>query len=152
MFVMCENPNKIEASTHPTFSFFVVRCNMFCSNPRNKNSSGHAVKQRIASAKNGSVFHSPQRGPNVTKCIVVPRGIAIAANPKKLPKIYSGHRGPQSMLYPVPENCRTSRNAAIATVTQSNTVNTYANRPPGNGQNQCDGENFTAVQTPATVT
>src|SRR5580704_5843839 len=133
MFVMCENPNKIEASTQPAVSFFVVRCNMFCSNPRNRNSSGQAVKQRIASARNGSVFHSPHRGPNATKCIAVPRGIAIAANAEKLPKIYIGQRGPQPMLYPVPENRRTNKNAAIATATQSSTVNTYANRPPGKG-------------------
>src|ERR1700722_18007355 len=145
MFVICENPNRTEAATQPAVSFFVVRCNMFCSSPRNRNSSGQAVKQRMASARNGSVFHSPHRGPNATKCIAVPNGIAIAANAKKLPKMYSGHRGPQPMLYPVPENRRSNRNTAIATVTQSSTVNTYANRPPGNGQNQCDGENFTAA-------
>ena len=87
MLVMCENPNSIEAVHQPARSLLHDRASRFCSKPRNSNSSGHAVKHRIASASSGSNFQSCQRGAQVMKCNAVPSGITIAPKAAKLPKI-----------------------------------------------------------------
>src|ERR1700728_1508237 len=98
MLVMCENPNNTDAVAQPVRSLLVVRASKFCSNPRNKNSSGHAVKHKIASVRPGTVFQVSQRGANWMKCTAVPRGIALAQKSSKLPAMYTLQRWLQPML------------------------------------------------------
>src|SRR5262249_39374011 len=98
MLVMCEHQNSMDAVHQPTTSLLVDRASRFWSKPRNRNSSGQAVKKRIASAKSGSVRQSCQRGSKWKKCKAVGKGIAMAPKAAKLPKMYSHQRGPQPML------------------------------------------------------
>src|SRR3982074_99389 len=84
-FVMCEKPNRTEAVHQPARSLLLERESMFCNRPRKRNSSGHAVKKRIATQRNGSEGHACHCGANWIKCIPAPRGIAIAPNTMKLP-------------------------------------------------------------------
>ena len=45
---MCEKPKSTDAVHQPAQSVLESRESRFCSNPRNKNSSGHAVNIKIA--------------------------------------------------------------------------------------------------------
>src|SRR5207244_10478593 len=57
---MWENPKRTEAVHQPTISLLDARDNTFWSKPRNRNSSGHAVKKRMASAVNRSEEHTSE--------------------------------------------------------------------------------------------
>src|SRR5712672_2723596 len=98
MFVMCENPNRTDAVHHPARSLLLDRDSRFCSSPRNKNSSGQAVKNKIAIERNGSERHVCHCGAKRIKCMASPSGIAIAANTTKLAITYNPQRRPQPML------------------------------------------------------
>src|SRR5690242_43153 len=148
---MCESPNNIDAVHHPANSLFEALPRKFCSSPRNNNSSGHAVKNKIPSDPTSNPFQFPHCGSNAINRIRIPRGIATQPNNTKLPSTYTPQFFPQPIEYPTPLARRTSKKQASATSTAINTVNTYANRPPGYGHIQCVGPNFTNAHTPATV-
>src|SRR5580704_9378015 len=84
--VICENPNSTDAVHHPAKSLLDARDSMFCSNPRKRNSSGHAVKRKIPSEVNTSELHACHCGANEMKCIAVPSGMAMHPNTAKLPR------------------------------------------------------------------
>src|SRR5580658_5178088 len=84
-FVMCENPNSTDAVHHPAKSLLDDRASIFCSNPRNRNSSGHAVRKKIPSEVSGNEDDACHCGVNAMKCIAVPKGTAIQPNTRKLP-------------------------------------------------------------------
>src|SRR5580693_1193823 len=151
MLVICENPNTTDAVHHPAKSLLDDRASIFCSNPRNRNSSGHAVKKKIPSEVNTSELHACHCGANAMKCKAVPRGIAMQPNTTKLPKTKSPQCRPHPIEYPIPFTCRNRTNTASAMFKASSTVKTYASRPSGYGHSQCDGPNFTATHTPASV-
>src|SRR5690348_846722 len=131
MFVMCENPNRIEAVHQPASSLLEALASKFCSNPRNKNSSGHAVKNRIPREVNTSELQRDHCGAKEMKCIPVPRGMAMQAKTTKLAMIQKPQLLPHPMMYPIPPRRRTRANAASAVPTATSTVKTYASRPPG---------------------
>src|SRR5438270_761123 len=81
--VMCEKPKRTEAVHQLANSLFILRDNKFCSRPRKRNSSGQAVKKKMAMDSSRDDLHSPQRGANSMKWIPVPRGMAIAAKTMK---------------------------------------------------------------------
>src|SRR5690348_15028412 len=149
---MCENPNNTDAVHQPAQSLFDARESMFCSSPRNKNSSGHAVRNKMAIAVKGTVLHAPLCGANEIKCNTYPSWIAMHANPQKPAMTKNPHLAPHPIVYPIPLTRLVSTNAAMATFSASNTVNAYASRESGYGHTQCDGPNFTATHTPANTT
>src|SRR5579863_6094208 len=81
---MCEKPKITEATSSAAHLFLKVRVRQFCTIPRNRNSSGHAVKNKIPIAATGSERTRARLGPNVMKWIVIPSGIAMAAKIRKL--------------------------------------------------------------------
>src|SRR5271166_942380 len=95
MLVMCEKPKSTEAVHQPAQSVLESRASRFCSNPRNKNSSGHAVKSKIAKEPNRKALQRPHCGANAMKCIPVPSGMAMHPNTKKLPTTYKPQLFPQ---------------------------------------------------------
>src|SRR6267378_1881501 len=118
---------------------------------RNKNSAGHAVKNKIPNEPTSNPRQFPQCGSNAMNRIFIPSGIATHPNKTKLPSTYNSQRLPQPIEYPTPFALRTSRKHASATFTAISTVNTYASRPPGYGHIQCVGPNFTNTHKPATI-
>ena len=91
---MWEKPNRMEAVHQPANALLLARDSRFCSNPRKRNSSGHAVKKRMLRAVNGSDFHSPHCGSSWMKCMRMPSGMAMHASTRKLPTM----RKPQLRL------------------------------------------------------
>src|SRR5208282_1186032 len=148
---MCENPNSTDAVHHPAKSLLHDFDSIFCSNPRKRNSSGHAVKKKIPRDVNSREDHACHCGANEMKRIAVPSGMAIHPNTRKLPNTKNPQCFPHPIEYPIPSTRRKRTNTASATFNASSTVNTYASRPLGYGHSQCEGPNFTAAQTPASV-
>src|SRR5208283_769130 len=109
--VMCAKPKSSDAVHHPAHSVLESRASKFCSSPRNKNSSGHAVKIRIATELNKNPLHRPHCGANVRKCIPVPSGTAMLLNTTKLPSTYNPQLFPHPIEEPIPFSRRTSTNA-----------------------------------------
>src|SRR6266699_2367540 len=56
---MCEKPKRMEAVHQPTRSLLQARESRFCSSPRKRSSSGHAVKKRTPMKTNGSSLTPP---------------------------------------------------------------------------------------------
>src|SRR6202158_714129 len=100
MLVMCEKPKRIEAVHQPASSLFEARESMFCSKPRKRNSSGHAVKKRMPSERNGSDFHCDHCGSNWMKCMTRPSGMAMQPKTKKLARMKKPQWRPQPTEYP----------------------------------------------------
>src|SRR5208282_3599475 len=94
-FVICENPNNTEAVHHAAKSLLYDRASMFCSNPRNRNSSGQAVKKKIASEVKSRELHACHCGANAIKCSAVPSGMAMHPNRTKLPRTKNPQCRPQ---------------------------------------------------------
>src|SRR5689334_22890178 len=124
MLVICEKPNRIEAVHQPASSLFEALASKFCSNPRNKNSSGHAVKNKIPREVNSSELQCDHCGAKEMKCIPVPRGMATQAKTTKLATIQKPQPFPQPMVYPIPPRRRIRANAASAVPTAASTVKT----------------------------
>src|SRR5580700_494440 len=122
--VICENPNITDAVHHPAKSFFDDRASIFCNKPRNRNSSGQAVKKKIPSEVNNREPEECHCGANAKKCIAVPRGMAIQPNARKLPRTKNPQCRPQPIEYPIPSTRRSKTNTASATFSASSTVNT----------------------------
>src|SRR5882724_1620024 len=85
--VMWDSPKRSEAVHQPAKSLFEARDSIFCSKPRNRNSSGQAVKRKMARPVRGSAFQSYQRGAKEMKCKASPRGIAMTAKATKLARM-----------------------------------------------------------------
>ena len=94
---MCDNPKNTEAVHHPANSFFDARTKKFCSSPRNSNSSGPAVKNKIATEVNNNELHRFHCGANAINRIPIPSGIATQPNAAKLPATYH----PQFFPHPI---------------------------------------------------
>src|SRR6267154_1728212 len=84
MWVMCEKPKRMEAVHQPARSLLDARASMFCSKPRKRNSSGHAVKNKMPSDRSGSDFHCDHWGANSMKRIAWPSGMAMQPKTMKL--------------------------------------------------------------------
>src|SRR5579863_4812359 len=95
MLLMCEKPNSTDAVHQPAKSLLLARESMFCSSPRNRNSSGQAVKKKIPSEVKTSEPHACHCGAKLMKCIAVPSGIAMQPNTRKLPSTKNPQRRPQ---------------------------------------------------------
>src|SRR6202022_2573156 len=137
---MCDNPNNTEAVHHPARSLFDDRAKKFCSNPRNSNSSGQAVKNKIASEVNSNELQRFHCGAKAIKRIAIPSGIAMHPNTAKLPATYNPQFFPHPIEYPIPFARRTTTNVATATFTATSTVIRYASFPPGNGHTKGEGQ------------
>src|SRR5580704_9799181 len=96
-FVMSENPNSTDAVHQPAKSLLHDRASIFCNNPRKRNSSGHAVKQKIPREVNSREFQACHCGANAMKCIAVPSGTAIHPYTTKLPRT----KNPQCRPHPI---------------------------------------------------
>src|SRR5580692_5437480 len=97
MFVMCEKPNSTDAVHHPAKALLHDLDSMFCSNPRKRNSSGHAVKKKIPSEVNSKEDHACHCGANEMKCITVPNGMAMHPKTAKLPSTYNPQLRPHTI-------------------------------------------------------
>src|SRR5271169_4880131 len=122
MLVMWENPNSTDEVHHPARLLFDALERKFCSKPRNKNSSGQAVKNRIPMDNPKNALQRLHSGANTMKRISSPRGIAMQANRRKLPKTYNPQFLPQPMEYPIPLVRRTKTSAASAIPIDTRTV------------------------------
>src|SRR5215475_487372 len=78
--VMCERPKRMEAIISPAAWLLLARDKRFCSSPRKRNSSGHAVKKRIPIERGTKDFQSLKRGAYEMKRIPRPSGMAMQAN------------------------------------------------------------------------
>src|SRR5271169_3333371 len=119
---MCDSPNNTDAVHHPATSLFEARVRKFCSNPRNSNSSGQAVKNKIATDVNKSELHLFHCGAKAINRMAIPSGIAIHPNTAKLPATYHTQFLPHPIEYPIPFARLTTTNAATATFTVTSTV------------------------------
>src|SRR6266849_5867355 len=81
---MWEKPKRTEAVHQPARSLLLERESKFCRRPRKRNSSGHAVKKKMATETNGSERQACHCGANWMKCMLVPRGMAMAPKTRKL--------------------------------------------------------------------
>src|SRR5258708_1981016 len=97
MLVMCEKPKRMEAVHQPAGSLLDARASMFCSKPRKRNSSGHAVKNKMPSDRNGSDFHCDHCGANSMKCMARPSAAGVKGSPRT-----GGDRGTVKFLAPKP--------------------------------------------------
>src|SRR2546421_2190447 len=97
MLVMCEKPKTMEAIHQPVRSLLVARARMFCRSPRQRNSSGHAVKNKMLSETRGSDLNCDHCGSNSMKRMAWPTGMAIQANARKLARMKKVQWWPQPM-------------------------------------------------------
>src|SRR6516225_9833650 len=93
--VMCEKPKRMEAIISPAAWLLLARDKRFCSSPRKRNSSGHAVKKKIPIESGTNDFQSLEPGAYKIKRIRMPSGMAMHANAASEPSTSSVQPLPQ---------------------------------------------------------